>query len=195
MSDVYTLGQVVPLTFYVYDEDGYPANPTSASLTITKPDASTATPTLVNDETGVFTNDYTPAATGRYVAVFTATGTNAGTVVTVFDVQAVLGSVITLTQVKDYLGVAVSTSHGDAKIQAALDAERAAQARACDLDDYGPDLREALYRRVAVNLASRSVPLAEFTALPDGGGFTTRATGSDAVVRRLEAPYRKMVVA
>ena len=88
-----------------------------------------------------------------------------------------------------------ATSSRASEIQQALDAERAAQARACNLDNYGPDLREALYRRVAVNLAGRAVPLALFTSFETGGGVSTRATGSDPVVRRLENPYRRLVVA
>jgi hypothetical protein len=54
-------------------------------------------------------------------------------------------------------------------------------------------LREALCRRVQVNLAKRALPLGVIDQSSDGGGssFVPRI---DPEVRRLEAPYRKLVV-
>lgn len=56
-----------------------------------------------------------------------------------------------------------------------------------------PDLREALARRVVVNLARRGITLGVVEQGSDGGGpsFIPRM---DAEVKRLEAPYRKLVV-
>lgn len=192
MTDVFTVGTVVPLTFFVTDEDGLPVNAATASLAITKPDGSAVAPapTLANPETGEYRYDYTPTVVGRYVAVGSFTGVNAGVVVDVFDVIAVDGSVVALADVKAYLG---TTSWTDPEIQGALDAERAAQARVCRIDDYGDDLREALFRRVARNLAARSVPVASFTSF-EGGATSTRVPVTDPEIRRLEAPYRRMVV-
>ena len=58
---------------------------------------------------------------------------------------------------------------------------------------YPADLGEALCRRVARNLAARSVPVASFSAF-EGGGTVTRVPQRDAEVARLEGPYRRLVV-
>lgn len=95
-----------------------------------------------------------------------------------------------LTAVKNYLG---TTSWTDAEISGALAAETAAQAKACSIPPvYPDDLAEALKRRVARNLAGRAVPVATYTAF-EGGATTTRLPMTDPEVKRLEAPYRKLV--
>lgn len=90
-------------------------------------------------------------------------------------------------------------------IEAALDAETVAQAARCRIpqvldvdgityvDDYPADLVEALYRRVAHNLALRGLPLGVSPTITDGAVAATRVGGLDAEVGRLEAPYRKVV--
>jgi hypothetical protein len=59
---------------------------------------------------------------------------------------------------------------------------------------YNPALLEALCRRVAHNLAVRALPLGLQATIGDGAALATRVGGTDAEVRRLEAPYRKLVV-
>jgi hypothetical protein len=83
------------------------------------------------------------------------------------------------------------------EIDAALEAETAAQAQVVRLPetgDYPADLAEALCRRVAHNLALRGLPLGVAVDLTDSAVATTRVGGTDAEVRRLEAPHRKMPV-
>lgn len=83
------------------------------------------------------------------------------------------------------------------EIDAALDAETAAQAlvvRLPETGDYPADLAEALFRRVAHNLALRGLPLGVSVDLTDTAVATNRVGGTDAEVRRLEAPHRKMPV-
>jgi hypothetical protein len=106
-----------------------------------------------------------------------------------------------------YLG---ETSWGPEAIASAYDAEEKAQGRACKIPlnpaydpddqdseqyDYPADLIEALYRRVAHNLALRALPLGVQATLSDSAVATTRVGGLDAEVRRLEAPFRRLVVA
>lgn len=188
--DTYTLGQPVPLTFQCYDTDGALVAPTTAVLTVTLPSGSTVTPTLDNPSTGVYQLDYVPSATGRHVAAFVSTGIGAGAAVDVFDVVATNLSVVSLADAKAYLG---QTSWSDGEITKAIAAEQSAQAKVCDIDDYGPDLREALLRRVSRNLAARAVPLTTFNTF-EGGTASTRVPMRDAEVVRLEAPYRRLVV-
>lgn len=62
------------------------------------------------------------------------------------------------------------------------------------LDPDRTDLNEALFRRVAHNLALRTLPLGVQASLAEGAVATTRVGGTDAEVRRLEAPFRRRTV-
>lgn len=186
----YLPGAVVPLTFTVTDADGNPANAGAAALLITLPDGTTTAPTLDNPTTGTYQADYTAAQAGRHVARATFTGANAGVIEDVFDVGPLTQGHVTVTDVRAYLG---ETSATNETLAAVLLAEQFAQARRCRVDPYPPDLREALLRRVARNLAARAVPVTSFTSF-DGGGTATRVPSTDPEIVRLEAPFRKLVI-
>lgn len=98
--------------------------------------------------------------------------------------------------VKAYLGTA--NTYTDAQLQSALDAETAAQGKVCKLPDptadYPADLAEALMRRVHHNLALRALPLGIQTSISDMSVATNQVGGTDAEVRRLERPFRRLVV-
>lgn len=100
-----------------------------------------------------------------------------------------------LAAVKAYLGA--DSSWDDAVVSAALAAEQAAQAARCRVplpaDSWPADLTEALLRRVARNLAMRALPLGLSTSIAEAAVATTRV-GSDPEIRRLEAPYRRLVL-
>lgn len=107
----------------------------------------------------------------------------------------------TLANVKAYLGTQHSWT--DAQITSALASETAAQLAVCalpaDADPEAPgpypdDLAEALCRRVAHNLAVREVPLGVQAAITDTASAVLRVGGTDAEVRRLEGPYRRLVL-
>lgn len=101
-----------------------------------------------------------------------------------------------LANVKAYLGD--DTSFTDDEIESALLAESAAQAYRCRVplegQEWSADLAEALCRRVAVNLANRSLPLGVSVAMAETNVATTRVGGRDAEVARLEAPHRRLVI-
>lgn len=81
-----------------------------------------------------------------------------------------------------------AASWDDADLQEALDAEAAAQRAVCVMPDvYPADLREALHRRAARNLALRSLPLAVHQGDSEAGSMLL--PGRDPQVRRLEAPH------
>ncbi|HEY0700300.1 MAG TPA: hypothetical protein VGD43_21155, partial [Micromonospora sp.] len=93
--------------------------------------------------------------------------------------------------VVDYLGPISATLD---EVQGALNAEAAAQRSICRVGAvYPADLREALLRRVARNLALRSLPLAVLQGDAEAGSNTV-LPGRDPEVRRLEAPHRKLVI-
>lgn len=95
--------------------------------------------------------------------------------------------------VEEYLA---PTSYMIDEIGAALAAEKAAQAKRCrvpaDDAEWPADLVEALCRRVARNLAMRNLPIAVLQGDAEVGN--TILPGRDPEVRRLEAPFRKLVM-
>lgn len=90
-------------------------------------------------------------------------------------------------QVKQWLG---TSSDSDSDVRDALATEIAAQAARCRVDPYNDSLAGALKRRVARHLAMKNVPLG--VQMDDTGGMQIGST--DPEVRRLEAPYRKLVI-
>lgn len=192
-EDTYFVGQVVPLRFLVTDADGEPATPTSYSLTVRLPVDGSTPVALVPDNPAVgdYRADYFPGIPGRYVATFATSGLNADAIEDAFDVQPEAAGVVTLASLREYLGDG-STLWTDAELGSALAAESASQARRCRLDPSALDLAEALRRRVARNLAMRKLPLGLTAAASDIE--TTRIGATDPEIRRLEGPWRRVVV-
>lgn len=100
-------------------------------------------------------------------------------------------SLPTITDVRAYMEDA-ALQWTDPELQGALNAEQAAQARVCRVASYSDDLREALLRRVQRNLAMRALPLAVLQGDAEAGNSIV--PGRDPEVRRLEAPYRRVVL-
>ena len=188
----YTLGDVVVLRFEIRGDAGDLADPGAVTIEVTHESGASddMTAGLVTVETGRRQLAYAPTLTGRYVATFTATGDHAGAATVTFDVDPLTLAFVTADELRSYLG---STSATDSELLEVLRAERAAQAQRCRIDPYTYELREALLRRVARNLAARAVPVATFTSF-DGGATSTRVPQVDAEVRRLEGPYRRLAV-
>lgn len=168
----------------------------AVAVTVTAPDGTTAEPEPV--VTGGSVSVQVPLEqAGRYLAVLTVTGdVNAVEAFTANAAQPTPASGMPdLAEVKAYLSTNGGTSATDEAIQEALDAEAAAQRAVCDVPAvYPDDLREALKRRVARNLAARAVPVAQITTF-EGGGTATRVPRTDPEFFRLEAPHRKVVLA
>ena len=191
----YVVGDTIPVTWHVtHDVDGTATyvTPTTATATVTHDSGVTVdvTASLSEVDTGVFVVGWVPAIAGRVVVTLTTTGPGAGVTEVVVDVNPLNLALFTVDQLRDYLG---ATSAGDDEVWSAFVAERAAQAQRCRVDPFTHELREALMRRVARNLAARSVPVATFTSF-DGGATSTRVPSVDAEVRRLEAAYRRLPV-
>jgi hypothetical protein len=189
-----------PWTITVLAVD-YPSTPsgTAPTLAVTDPFGADTTPVMesVAGVSGVY-RAYVPTVNaGRYVArathdsyvldfaAFATAVTPAGAMPTLDDLLGPGGDGT------GYLGV---TSLTDEQVQDALDAEAAAQRRVCRIPAaYGADLRQALLRRVARNLAMQGLPLAVLRG--DGeGGDATLLPGNDPEVKRFERPYRKLPI-
>lgn len=164
----------------------------TVGMVVTRPDGTTSTLTVVQDSAGYFHGLYVISAAGRHTAKVTVSGT-VTSVVTFATDGVVVATMPTLADVKAYMGSSAA-SWQDAEVTDALAAETAAQARSCVVGaTYSADLRQALLRRVQRNLALRRMPLAVLQGDADGGSMVL--PGRDPEVRRLEAPYRRVVVA
>lgn len=188
-ADTYPLGALVPLSFAVLDDAGDYVDAAS-TLTVLLPDGSSTALTPAHVSPGPYTASFPTTQTGVHVARLVAAGVNGGAAEDVFVVAGTNLAQVTTVQLRAYLG---DTSASDGDLVGVLAAERAAQARVCRVDPFTADLREALLRRVARNLAARAVPVASFSSF-DGAVSSTRVPAKDPEIERFESPYRRLTV-
>lgn len=184
-------GGVWHMSAAVVDFDGVAVD-TLPDVTITLPGGTTTSPVAERVASGGFVVDYLPAVAGRYVARwlsaygaadFAAYVTGPTTAADMPDLDAC----------KAYLDIDPGDTSRDGEIGNALAAESAAQRARCRVGPvYPDDLREALLRRVARNLAMRLLPVAVLRG--DGEGGDTVLRSQDPEIKRLEAPHRKLVL-
>lgn len=158
-------------------------------VTVTLPNATTATPAVETVTTGVYRAEYITAAAGRHTAA-AVTATH-GTVYFAAQVSAVTTGtgVPTVAEYKDYVKQDFG-SWTDEEIQETLDVEASNQRRMCRVGAViDPDLRSALLRRVRVNFSRRNQPI---LVTVDSEGNNTFIPSRDPEVRRLEGPHRKL---
>jgi hypothetical protein len=175
----------------VRDADGYLTDDVPV-VTVTLPAGSTATPTVEHVGTGDYRVTYVVGTAGRYVARAVTTSSGAADFAAYATATTAGTGMPVVDDVANYLreGAASWTT---ADLQDALDAESAAQRAVCRVRAvYPADLREALLRRAARNLALRALPLAVHQG--DAEGRTLLLPGRDPEVRRLEAPHRRVCV-
>jgi hypothetical protein len=184
------VGDVWDMLVEVRNADGYLVDAVPV-ITVTRPDATTATPTMETLTTGVYRTEYTVAAVGRHLASVAATGYGVANLDAYGEAATASAAMPNVAACRAYDPDGLA-SWLDAQVQDALDTEASAQRRVCKvLAVYPPDLAEALKRRVQVNLAKRSLPLAVLQGDADSG--PTVPPGRDPEVRRLEGPYRRVV--
>lgn len=186
------LGDTVTLTLTV---DPHGAT-TAATLAVTAPSGTITNPVPTTADGGAtWTVNIVVDAAGWWLIRWVVVGTGAGVEnrrmwVGPTPIHAHIPNLDVVTQ---YLGAAAG-SWAQADIQDALDAEAAAQRALCRIPAaYPADLAQALKRRVQRNLAMRQLPLAVLLGDAEVGG-TTVLPGRDPEVRRLEGPYRRLVV-
>jgi len=174
----------------VTDDDGY-ASTATVAVQVSDPAGSLTAATATEDSTGYFLAEHTITSAGRYLAVATVSGTVVG-VVPFTTWAAAPTTADQMPSVEDAVAYLGETSATDEEIADALLAEAAAQRARCRVPAvYPADLRQALLRRVARNLAARAVPVATYTSF-EGGGTSARVPQTDAEIARLEAPHRRL---
>lgn len=169
----------------------------TVSCTITTPAGGSSTPTMTYDSTyREWRGSYAPSTTGRFIAAFSVADAEFEQT-NILRAVAYVGAVVPEADMPDAADVLVylgETSVVESEAALVLAAEAAAQRARCRIPAaYPADLREALLRRCARNLAARSVPVTQFTSF-EGLGTSTRVPANDPEIARLEAPHRRLVV-
>lgn len=183
------VGGVWTLVVAASDADGVAAV-TAPTFTVTLPGGTTTAPAATLLSSGVWRATYVPAAAGRYTARVVSTGNGAVDFVATVSGATLTADMPDLDELRDYLKIEIGDTSRDDDITSALAAETDAQRSVCRVPAaYPNDLREALHRRVARNLALRALPLAVLRGDAEAGN--TILPGRDPEVRRLEAPWRK----
>lgn len=185
------IGGVWAVEVHVTDADGDDVAGATVVVTVTLPAGGTATPTVTELSCGRYRAEYVVATAGRYIA--RAVTTTYGTAdFTAWVTATVAGTAMpNLAAAKVYLKIDEDDTSQDVDIADALAAEAAAQRAVCRVPAaYPDDLRQALLRRVARNLALRGLPIMVLRGDAESG--STIPPGRDSEVRRFEGPYRKL---
>lgn len=186
------IGGVWVLAVTITDVDAVPVD-VAPTVTVTLPGGSATSPTAELVTSGVWRALYTVATAGRYVARIVSTGNGAVDLAAYVTATVAGTGMPNVDDAKVYLDIDPGDTSRDDEIQTALDAESAAQRARCRVPAaYPADLREALLRRVARNLAMRMLPLAVLRG--DGEAGDVMLPGKDPEVRRLEGPFRKVPI-
>lgn len=180
-------GAVWTLVIAVTD-DCYPANVTPTVL-VTPPIGPDVSAT-VEAYGGGWRATYPTVSPGLHAALVDAAAFGQAAVVALVNEAAGSAAWPDVTDLDSYLREHSATTE---ELADTLAAETAAQFAACRIPGaYPPDLRNALLRRCARNLALKGIPLAVLQGDSESGA--TILPGRDPEVRRLEGPYRKVTV-
>ena len=168
----------------------------AGTVTVTAPDGTvTAGVTTVASSRvrGISYVTIVPLEPGRYVVAVTVPGAGVAYFTATAVEPTATAAMPDVQDCVDYMGGDDAISFTDDDVQQALDQETSAQARVCRIPAaYPADLRGALLRRVQRALAMRSLSLAVRESTD--GESTIIVPGRDPEVRRLEAPYRKVML-
>lgn len=199
------VGGVWEMTLQVTDSHGVGVDDLP-EVTVTLPGGGSATPTAEHVAGGLYRAQYVIAGPGRHTARAVTLMYGAADLTAYATAITPAAAMPTLEDLRgldpdradpEDLGYLGKNSFTDDEIQDALDAEAAAQRATCRVPAaYPADLRQALLRRVAVNLANRALPLAIVQGDGEMGGAGSAAylPGKDPQVRRLERPYPRLVM-
>jgi hypothetical protein len=105
---IYDIGDVVTLDF-TDEVDGVPTDAGAVTVTVTKPDGSTVTPSVSHDDVGVYSAQYAPTLDGPYTYRWVATGTGQ----TAESGSFYVGAVVSVAEVRDRLNKDLTVDDGE----------------------------------------------------------------------------------
>jgi hypothetical protein len=179
----------------VLDDDGRFVSPdVTVVITSTSPADDVSTPTVERLTSGVYRATALVTLPGRYIATVSAVGYGAVSFTAFVTDVTTADGMPTVQDVRDYAEDNIG-SWTDPQIQEVLDSEAVQQRRRLTVGAvYPADVAEALKRRVvrALNLRSKTMPT-DFSSGFDGEG-SSFIPFNDPEIKRLEAPYRKVVL-
>ena len=119
----YDLGDVVALGITITDSSGAVANAGAVTCTVYLPDGTSASVSVTNPSTGLYSADYVPSQVGRHAVKWVATGTNASAYSDEFNVRdfSELG-IVGLDEVKQHLNIPLTITTDDEEIRRIIDA-------------------------------------------------------------------------
>lgn len=192
------VGGVWEMTFYVVDSRGVAVDDEPV-VTATAPGGGDVAVTTEAVAAGFYRSQAVTVAAGRHTARALTVDNGAADLTawaTSITPAVAMPELVDLVGDRDtdlgYLGV---NSFTDEEVEDALTAEAADQRGCCRVPAaYPDDLRQALLRRVAVNLAKRQLPLGVVQGDAEAGGSSLYVPRQDAEVRRFERKYPRLVV-
>jgi hypothetical protein len=158
----------------------------TVTMTITDPADVNTTPTVVDLGAGLYRTVVYPATAGRWTA-------HIASIYGAAYLTAYVLAPAVPPDVDDVDTYLLPHSHSPETLQLALDVEEQQQRDMCRVTPYTANLRGALLRRVACNLARKALPLAVLQGDADSGSSSV-LPGNDPEVRRLEGSRRKLVM-
>jgi len=194
---VYDLGDLVPLTVSIRDEDGVLTNASTITCTITLPDGTVATPTPLTSSTGIYTVDFSPSQPGRHSVRWVATGptTSFNDVFNVYQGASV--ALIGLDEAKRHMQMSTGVTVDDEELRRCIQSATGVVERHMDQvlarrtivetaamgDLYGANL-VMLDRHPIISLTS----IVSETAVYDVADFTI-TDANLGIIRRDTGPY------
>lgn len=174
------LGSVYQIAVDVLDSSGHLVNPDTATLTITLPDGSTASPAVpAPTVAGQLRVNYVAAQPGRHV--WRLVTTNPITAYAdVFDVQAAApDSIVSLAEARDQLNMGPTETAADDELRGFI----GAATRAVERELGRTVVRRTYTDRFTISgaveqLLLRHVPVLSLTSVASADGATTWSTGS-----------------
>lgn len=185
------------MDFLVLDDDGYLASDPTVAIQFSQPDGDQPdpAPTAQLLSTGVYRVAMTVSEFGRYVVVVSADGYGATGFTAFTQSVSEAGNLPTPDDVRAYSAGSLDADWLDGDIQTVLDSEASQQRQRLSIGAiYPPDLFEALCRRVVIALDRRQKLNAGDFSTGVLGGETQAFIPVDPEIKRLEAPYRKVVM-
>lgn len=174
------LGSVYQVAVDVADASGTPANPATATLTITLPDGSTVSPSVPTPTvTGQVRVDYVPSQAGRHVWRLVTSGPTTA-YADVFDVRAAAPTgIVSLADARAQLNFGASETADDDELRGFIGAATGAVERALGRTVVRRSFTDRLQvGRAATELLLRNVPVLSLASVVSADGATTWSTGN-----------------